>query len=324
MKTTSIRTHFETTGVKERTVSALALGIARFGGMEKEKENHAQLDCFLSGGGSLVDTALVYGQWVDETQQSYSELILGDYLEAADHKSKIVVSTKGAHPKLGTMQMRVTPECIDSDIAQSLINLRTNNIDIYFLHRDDEGVPVAAIMDALNRHAERGEIGLLGASNWSARRIYEANDYCVKHHMSGFDLSQICFNIIRTTPKQMGDLTLVSMTDEEEALYRDMDMTIMAFTSLAGGFVSKFFNTADADIHSPYACADTFARMRRIREVCRDANLTPTAVTLGYLLGQDLPVIPIASMSSIAQLEDCMKCMDTALTKEQIAWIDGK
>ncbi len=323
MEMIKIHSAFQRTGASSLTVSPVALGIARYGGFQREPDNHAQLDRFVAGGGNFIDTALVYGRWHDETHQSYSEKILGHWLAKDDNRARAVIATKGAHPLPGTTAMRVHASDITSDIAESLENLGTAPIDVYFLHRDDEAVPVSEIMDALNRGCEAGHLHLLGASNWSAARMYAANDYCETHGLRGFDLSQVCFNLIRTTPKQIGDPTLVSMTDEDMAIYRDLGTTVMAFTSQAGGFVSKFYNTPDAEIRSPYACEETFARMRRIRCVCESENLTPTAVTLGYLRGQEIPVIPVTSASNDAQLDDIMAWADFKLKKELISFIDG-
>ena len=324
MKKIILNSTFAQTGTRALEVSNLSLGIAKYGGYDKKEQNFAQLDRYVAHGGNFIDTALVYGKWVDETQASYSEIIYGMWLEQGENRAKTVTSTKGAHPLPGTVTPRVNPTCIASDVAESLVNLKTQQIDLYFLHRDDESVAVSVIMDELNRQAARGALNLLGASNWSAARIYQANDYCVKHGMRGFDVSQICFNLMRPSPKMLGDETLMSMNDEEEAIYRDMQMPIMAFTSQAAGFVSKFIDVPNAQIHSNYASEDNLRRLDRIRVLCRDTGLSPTAVTLGYLYGQALAVIPVTSVSNDRQLDDVIACSDTSLTPEQIAWIDGK
>ena len=324
MKKIILKSKFSDTGARDLCVADLSLGIAKYGGYDKKEQNFAQLDRYVAQGGNFIDTALVYGKWVDETQASYSEIVYGMWLEMDGNRAKTVTSTKGAHPLPGTMTPRVNAECIASDVAESLANLKTEQIDLYFLHRDDESIPVAVIMDELNRQAARGALNQLGASNWSAERIYRANDYCVKHHMRGFDVSQICFNLLRPTPKMLGDETLVSMMHEDEPLYRDMNMPIMAFTSQAGGFVSKFIDTPNAEIHSRYASDENLRRLDRIRVLCRDTGLSPTQVTLGYLYGQALTVIPVTSVSNDRQLDDVIASSDTVLTPEQIAWIDGK
>ncbi|MCQ2432567.1 MAG: aldo/keto reductase, partial [Clostridia bacterium] len=300
----------------------IALGIAGYN-IPTRETHFAQLHAYHDLGGNLVDTALVYGQWIDETRTSTSELVFGEWLGRGDNREKTVISTKGAHPHMGDPTPRVNPDCIREDVALSLSHLRVPSMDIYYLHRDDKNIPVSVIMDELNRHAEKGEINLLGASNWTAARIYEANDYCVQHHLRGFDVSQICFNILRITPEMIGDTTLICMTDEEYGIYQDMKMPIMSFTSQAGGYVSKFFDTPDSEVRSRYATPATHSRMNRIRVLCRDTGMTPTEVTLSYLLSQPLTVIPIIAASRPSQLEDCMTHSEKRLTPEQISWIDG-
>ena len=323
MKNLILKSAFANTGAHALYVSNLSLGIAKYGGYDKKELNFAQLDRYTAQGGNFIDTALVYGTWIDETQTSYSEKIYGMWMEKDENRAKTVTSTKGAHPAPGTWVKRVNPACIAGDIAQSLANLKTEQIDLYFLHRDDEDLAVEVIMDELNRHAARGELNLLGASNWTAARIYRANDYCVKHGMRGFDVSQICFNLMRPSPKMLGDETLVSMNDEEERIYHDMQMPIMAFTSQAGGFVSKNYGVPNAQIRSNYASEENLRRLDRIRTLCRTTGLTPTQVTLGYLWGQTLTVIPVTSVSNDFQLDDVIAASDTVLSAEQIAWIDG-
>ncbi len=323
MKQVILNSQFAQTGARALCVSNLSLGIAKYGGYDKKDQNFAQLDRYVAQGGNFIDTALVYGKWLDETQASYSEKIYGMWLDMGDNRAKTVTSTKGAHPLPGTTASRVNPACIASDITESLVNLKTEQIDLYFLHRDDETVAVGVIMDELNRQAACGTLNLLGASNWSAARIYRANDYCVKHGMRGFDVSQICFNLMRPSPEMLGDEMLVSMNEEEERIYRDMQMPIMAFTAQAAGFVSKFIDIPNAQIQSRYASEENLRRLDRIRVLCRDTGMTPTEVTLGYLRGQPLTVIPVTSVSSDRQLDDVIACSDTVLTPEQIAWIDG-
>lgn len=328
MKNITIGGLFSDTGAVSLQVGDLALGIAKYGGWDKMAQNHAQLDRFTASGGNFIDTALVYGRCVDETQASYSEQVYGKWLELGDNRAKTVTATKGAHPLPGTSAPRVNAACIANDVGESLVNLKCKTIDLYFLHRDDESVPVSEIMDELNRQADRGALNLLGASNWSAERIYRANDYCVGHHMRGFDVSQICFNLMRPTPEMLGDVTLVSMTDAEARLYRDMHMPIMAFTAQAGGFVSKYIDVPDGEITSRYATDENLRRLERIRILCRDTGMTPTEVTLGYLYGQanaavPLTVIPVTSVSNDRQLDDVVESSDAVLSPEQIAWIDG-
>ncbi len=322
MEQMTLHTKFAATGARDIMVSRLALGTAQFGVPGRETDHQALLDTFLEKGGTFVDTALVYGTWLDEKRESYSEKFLGRWRMQAEKNAAAVISTKGAHPLIGTQEPRVKPACIAADVSESCSNLKMHKLDVYFLHRDDEDIPVSVIMDALNREAEQGRLNLLGASNWTAARIYQANDYCVQHGLRGFDLSQICFNILHTTPAQLGDRTLVSMTEEAYRLYQDMQMPVMAFTAQAGGYVMKYFDTPDALVPSRYACSTVHKRMQRIRTLCRESGLSPTAVTLAYLMSQSLPVIPVIGVSGMEQLQDCIAQADQRLTAEQLACLD--
>ena len=324
MQTITLSTAFASTGAKNLNVSQIVLGVAGFGGNDKIAANHAILDAFVAAGGSFVDTARVYGRWIDATQTSYSEEIFGKWLEQGENRASVRISTKGAHPAVGTWKKRVTPEDIRSDVAESLQALRTDELDVYFLHRDDTDLPVSVIMDELNRHAAAGELNLLGASNWTAARIYEANDYCVCHGMRGFDVSQICVNVLRLTPEQIGDRTLVSLTAEEEELYLQLKMPVMAFSSLAMGFPARYFADPEKEKSSRFATPENLRKLERIRTVCADTGLSLTEVSVGYLCSQKVTILPIVGTSRAEHIRECIAASDTRLSEEQIAYIDGK
>ena len=134
-------------------VPAIQLGSAEFGASIGEQESFALLDRYAAAGGTLVDTALVYGRWVPGNQ-SLSEQVIGHWL-ASRGKNKIMVATKGAHPVLndGSGHMgppRLAPEDITCDLHESLLNLGLERIDLYYLHRDDTTRPVEEIIDTLH------------------------------------------------------------------------------------------------------------------------------------------------------------------------------
>ena len=134
-------------------VPSIQLGSAEFGASIPEKDAFELLDRYTAAGGTLVDTALVYGRWIPGGK-SLSEQVIGRWLSSRG-REKIMVATKGAHPVLnaGSGHMgppRLAPEDILNDVNESLHNLGLERIDLYYLHRDDPSRPVNEIIDALH------------------------------------------------------------------------------------------------------------------------------------------------------------------------------
>ncbi len=139
-----------------------------------------------------------------------SERMLGDYIKRRGCRDEVVLATKGGHPGAGNyrkVEAYLSPGRVAADIDDSLARLKTDVIDLYWLHRDDTRVPVGEIVDMLHAEAQSGRIRAFGASNWTSRRLDEANRYAAARGISGFVASQPRWSLI-DYPK---------MTDEQRA-----------------------------------------------------------------------------------------------------------
>lgn len=115
------------------------------------------------------------------------EKAIGEWLRARGCRDQIILATKGAHPPFQDMHAgRLDRASIQSDLAASLEALGVENVDVYYLHRDDESRPVGEILETLNGFVEEGRVKLLGASNWKTARLREANAYAAAHGLKGF------------------------------------------------------------------------------------------------------------------------------------------
>ena len=134
-------------------ISVIGMGTAEFGGRHPEGLARDLLDAYVSIGGNLVDTARVYGDFATP-RNGESEKIVGRWMEARGNRRDIFLSTKGGHPPLDDMhRSRLSPEEIRGDMAASLEDLRTDYVDIYWLHRDDPSRPIGQIMESYSRCA---------------------------------------------------------------------------------------------------------------------------------------------------------------------------
>ena len=153
-------------GAGGSNVSRLALGTMTFGTETDEAESHRQLDLFAERGGTLIDTADVYGE-------GESERIVGRWLEARGRGDDFVIATKGRFaPPAGSPG--ASRRALKRSVARSLERLEVEAIDLYFIHGWDRDTPVRETLAALGELVAAGKIHDVGWSNvtgWQLQRI---------------------------------------------------------------------------------------------------------------------------------------------------------
>jgi aryl-alcohol dehydrogenase-like predicted oxidoreductase len=170
--------------------SRIILGTASFGSNIPREEAFAVMDAYLDAGGNVLDTAHVYSSW-EPNGVGASERTVGAWIRSRYVRDRIILGTKGGHPDLCAMdRARCNLEDLRQDLAQSLERLQVERVDIYWLHRDHPGLPVAAIMDNLAELHRSNRIGCFGASNWMPARIEAANAYAQQAGIQGFVANQ--------------------------------------------------------------------------------------------------------------------------------------
>ena len=219
-------------------VSNPALGTDSMGEPMTEEVSREVLDSFTEAGGTLIDTALSYNDWAPG-EKSRSEKIIGRWLKDRGNRHNLVISTKGGHPPMGNMDIsRLSEKEIFSDINESLTHLGTDYVDIYFLHRDDERLPVAPIMETLNKLVKSGKTRSIGLSNWHPCRVKEAMDYCNAHNLAPITSSQIQFGGARPNIHLI-DPTISIMDKQGYEFYKNENINVFAFSAQSKGYFSK-------------------------------------------------------------------------------------
>ena len=298
----------------------LALGTAPFGTGIPRDTAFSVLDAFTDLGGNLIDTAAVYGMGV-------SEQTLGEWMRLRGSRHRVVISTKGGHPSLPDWSRRVTEADIRADMEASLRYLGTDHVDIYFLHRDDESKPVAYIMPILDALVREGKTRLIGASNWTVARINEANDFARVNSLSEFSVSQIFHNAAFINKEGVYDQTLVAMDPTEHEGYVQNRIPVMAYTAQAQGLFSlirdKGLDGLPDTMRRTYLNSDTLSRSDRILAVSEKTGLSPTAVSLAYLIhDRQVKTFPILGISRVERLTEAFEVfsLDPSMIQELLCY----
>lgn len=301
-----------------KRVSVLALGSSDFGGKIPEGLAVEFMDAYCELGGNFIDTARLYGDF-ESGRQGESEKVIGRWLERRD-RDGVFLSTKGAHPDLEHMDRRRCGRAdILYDIRRSLENLKTDCVDIYWLHRDEPDRPVGDILETLNLLVEEGMTRMVGVSNWTAARIAEANAWAAGHGLRPLDADQPQFSLARQMVVE--DPTLVSVDAELWRLHAGTGLPLAAFSSQGKGFFTKLHDLGADGLPEKarrrFLYPENLATYERVLKVGEETGLSPGAVALAWLTAQPFPVYPICGASRVEQVLALAEAGDAVLTGAQ-------
>ena len=306
----------------------LCLGTADMGAKIPRDDAFALLDAYVDAGGTFIDTAEIYSDWVPG-EKSRSEKLIGDWLQKRRIREQIVLATKGAHPRLQSMTTpRMTRSDIEHDLTASLANLRTDVIDLYWLHRDDPSTPVEDIIDTMNAQVSAGRIKHFGCSNWRADRIHAANAHAARQGVQGFAANQPMWSLAKVHQASLGDQTCVVMDDAMHAMH-DENWARMHSLFITGQRLlsahGEWDCRRDERFAAPHVCnRENAQRATRVQQVAKEAGMSISEVVLAYLLSQPFTVFPIIGCRSLAQLRDTLSAHDKRLSPAQVAFLEGR
>ena len=312
--------HYTTLPRTSLSVSAVCLGTAGQGILNTEAEAFAVFDRFLERGGNFIETARVYSDWIPG-ERGRSERILGDWIASRKVRDRIVLSTKGGHPIIGIPDVpwapRLSPAELAIDVEASLTALRTECIDLYYLHRDDERLPVSEIIDTLEGLVAQGRVRYYACSNWTPQRIEQAMRYAQSRRATGFVANQIEWHLALQHATPTGYADVLSHTQEMEAVMLEHRIAAIPHSSQANGFFSKFLAGGAAQekaMTSRFATPQNIALGHRLRDIAERYAVPVEALVLGFFKASPLTVIPAVGPNRLEHLESTMAAITTTLT----------
>jgi aryl-alcohol dehydrogenase-like predicted oxidoreductase len=290
-----------------KKVSVLAMG-----GMilNTAPEAEAIFDAFFTAGGTVVDTAYVYGK-------GRIDRLLGKWINSRGVREQIVVIAKGAHAP------HCRPEAIAPQLEESLDRTQTDYTDIYFLHRDDPSVPAGEFVDVLNELQLAGKIRKFGGSNWSIARMDEANAYARTHGKQRFELLSNNFSLAEmVAPMWPG---CISASDPESMAWLERTQTpLFAWSSQARGFFTDRAGRDKLDDSTLVNCwySDVnFARRDGVHELAHRLDVSPAQIALAYLFVQPFPVYPLIGPATLSEFKDSIGALNVALSASEAKWL---
>ncbi len=299
-------------------VSELSLGTMTFGeewGWGAAKEEAKKIyDAYREAGGNFVDTANMY-------TQGTSERILGDLL--AGHRDEVVLATKytnnspGSDPNAAGNHRKNMMRAIEA----SLKRLKTEYIDLYWLHIWDQITPVEEVMRGFDDLVRQGKILYAGVSDAPAWWIAQANTLATLRGWSPFVGLQIEYSLIERTVER----ELIPMA-------KALNLGLVAWSPLAGGVLTGKYNSGQSAGDARYATdmmrsfLPEQGRQERIvaalRKVSQETGRSLAQVALAWLRYRDVPVFPIIGARKVSQIEDNLASLSLALTPDHVKALD--
>jgi aryl-alcohol dehydrogenase-like predicted oxidoreductase len=311
-------------GVDNR-VSRLVQGSTVLSSKEPDR-SLALLDAVFQAGCNTFDCGHIYAG-------GDCERVLGRWISDRQLRDKVVILDKGAHHNAD--RRRVTSFDIASDLHDSLARLRTDYIDLYMLHRDDQSVPVGPIVEALNEHLASGRIRAFGGSNWTHERTAQANDYAASRGLVGFVASSPQFSLVEQVHEPWADCVTITGEDGAPARqwYAANSMPLFCWSSLAGGFLSGRYTRAIVESMTQeqkakdaciicYGNQDNLKRLDRAETLARAKGASVPQMAIAYLMAQPLNTFALVGARTAEEFRDCAKGLEITLTAQEVAFLD--
>ena len=291
---------------------------------DRLEEGFELLDGVFEHGGTTFDTAHGYGG-------GDADRVLGLWMEARGNRDRVVIVGKGCHHNVD--RRRVTPYDLASDLMDTLARLRTDHVDLYLLHRDDPSLPVGPIMDALADHQQAGRIRAFGGSNWSPRRIQEANAYAEEHGLPPMRASSPNFSLAVQRREPWAECLSISGPDgaQDRDWYRLTRMPLLVWSSLAGGFFSGVLRRDNLDTFTDYfmklsaetyGTEENFRRYDAAEAIAGARGVSVATVALAYLFGTGLNVFPLVGARTAEEFAASTRAATLDLAAEEMAALE--
>ncbi|MEV6211235.1 aldo/keto reductase [Kitasatospora sp. NPDC051914] len=323
---------YRTIGTDPRTnreVSVLSLGAMLMGTLTDEATSFAVLDRYVKAGGTFIDTANNYAYWIDDSQGGTSEELIGRWRRSRGITDEVVIATKlGARPLApGTGYVEngegLSAGTIREQSERSRQRLGVEKLDLLYAHVEDAGVPLAETVGAFGALVNEGAVGLLGVSNHWTWRVERARNLAAAAGVPGYEVLQYSHSYFRRRADLPGALT----TDGDPgAVAGDLlgyvrenpSLALVAYSPLLGGGYVR----ADKPLGPAFDHAGTRARRAVLTEVAAETGAAANQVVLAWLIGGEIPVVPLVGASSVAQLDESLAAVDLTLTADQRARLD--
>ncbi len=296
-------------------VAPLMLGGNVFGWTIDQQTSFEVLDAFVDRGFNFIDTADVYSAWKPGNEGGgQSETILGAWFKRSGKRAGVVLATK-VGMDLGGGKKGLSRRYIIEAAEASLKRLQTDHIDLYQSHKDDESVPLEETLEAYRSLIEQGKVTMVGASNYTGARLLEADRVAHLHSLPSYQTLQPEYNLYDRQ----------SFEQDLQPVAESLELGVVPYFSLASGFLTgKYKTKADAAGKNRGSRVEKYFDergmkiLKALEQVAGETGAKEATVALAWLLAQPTILAPIASATSVDQLEALAAAPELKLSEDQL------
>jgi aryl-alcohol dehydrogenase-like predicted oxidoreductase len=311
---------YRSLGRSSLQVSPLCLGGNVFGWTADERTSFAILDGWVEAGFNFVDTADVYSKWAPGHVGGESETVIGRWLkQGGGRREKVVIATKVGF-EMGEGKGGLSAKWIRQAVEDSLRRLQVDCIDLYQAHVDDDKTPLEETLEAFAQLIKAGKVRAIGASNYSAARLAQALETSRRLGLPRYESLQPLYNLC---DRAVFERELQPLCLKEE-------VGVINFYALAAGFLSgKYRKPEDAaqsargaNTVKKYLNERGLKILGALDEAAQLTGSTPARVAIAWVMARPAITAPIASATSLAQLDELVQASRLVLDGETLALLD--
>ncbi|KQQ38471.1 alcohol dehydrogenase [Rhizobium sp. Leaf306] len=301
------------------SISPVVFGGNVFGWTADEKTSFEMLDAFFEAGFNTIDTADVYSAWAPGHQGGESETVIGNWLKRGTvARDKAVIVTKFGYPTMGD-DKKLKAKWVVEAVDKSLQRLQTDYIDLYLSHFPDDDTPHEETLGALAKLKDAGKVRSIGCSNFSAEQLQASLNAAEKNGLPRYDVLQPEYNLY-TRNKFEGPLADLCIAE---------DIGVISYYALAAGFLTgKYRKPEDAEGKTRGNRMPDYINDRGLKilaaldQVAAETGESLAAISIAWVAARPGITAPIASATSLKQLEAIITAGRLTLTDAQMALLN--
>jgi aryl-alcohol dehydrogenase-like predicted oxidoreductase len=306
-------------GQSDLAIAPLMLGGNVLGWNVDEATSFALLDAFTDAGFNAIDTADTYSRWVPGHKGGESETVIGHWLKRSGKRAQVVIATKVGND-MGE------GKCLKKDYIlraaeACLQRLQVDCIDLLQTHFDDEVTPPEEPLAAYAQLIAQGKVRAIGASNMSVDRLQAALAASKRLGIARYESLQPLYNLYDR----------VDFESQYAPLCAQEGIGVITYYSLAAGFLTGKYRSGDDTAKNAarggrvkhYLDARGLRILKALDEVAAGHSATPAQIALAWLIARSGITAPIASATSLTQLNEIMQAPRLTLSPADIAALDG-
>ncbi|MDX1602801.1 MAG: aldo/keto reductase [Salinimicrobium sediminis] len=288
-----------------------------FGWTLDKSESFKMLDKLLDKGFSFIDTADSYSHWAPGNSGGESETIIGNWMKDRGVRKQVTIATKvGSNP--GKEGRDVSKDYIIKAAEDSLRRLKTETIDLYFTHWDNENTPVEETLAAYEQLLKQGKIRNIGASNLSPGRIRESMKASEENGLPKYQVLQPEYNLVEREKFEKEYLPLV----------KEFNLAVTPYFALASGFLTGKYRRAEdlkgdrKEMVKKYFNDKGLSLLKIQDEIAKEHQVSNAAVALAWLMQRPGITAPIASATKESHLVAFEESVNIELSNEEMKNLD--